>query len=247
MKRKSASGDSRHPKRVKLDATSHKKINPRQNIGQGPINQTGLESAQRDAKAPATTTSSTISSKPAPQPSNRRENIRKLAPPRPFPTVPTSVSASGPKSAHKEGKNLICVTRHTPLAAYLSRCKKLLVEEGYNMIQLHGMGAAIPHLLTLSVTLPRILPFAKDDIQIEVRTGTIEVLDEVIPDDEDEDISLRTRGKGGVSVILKIRGAGDRAGADNSTSVAGSGGKGKQRQVIVVQEQEQDEEMEDAQ
>jgi hypothetical protein len=135
MKRKGASGDTHHTKRVKLDATSHKKINPNQNNGrQGTINQSGIEStlpeAQREAKAAATTTSSTTSSKPAPQPSNRRENIRKLAPPRPFPTVPTSVSASGPKSAHKEGKNLICITRHTPLAAYISRCKKLLVDEG---------------------------------------------------------------------------------------------------------------------
>ena len=36
--------------------------------------------------------------------------IRKLAPSRPFPVVPTSVSATGPKSAFHGGKNLICVT-----------------------------------------------------------------------------------------------------------------------------------------
>lgn len=100
------------------------------------------------------------------------------------------------------------------------------------------MGAAIPHLLTLSVSLPAILPFPKDDIQLEVRTGTIEVLDEVIPDDEDEDISVRTRGKGGVSVILKVREGADRVGADNAAS--GSGGKGKEKEMIVVQEQEQE-------
>ncbi|KAF8520183.1 hypothetical protein BU17DRAFT_47030 [Hysterangium stoloniferum] len=134
----------------------------------------------------------------------RKERIRKLAPPRPFPTVPTSVSASGPKSAHKEGKNLICITRQTPLAAYLTRCKKLLVEQGYDTLHLHAMGAAIPHLLTLAVSLPSILPFPKEDVKTEVRTGTIEVVDEIIPDDEDEDISTRTRGKGGVSIILKV-------------------------------------------
>lgn len=100
------------------------------------------------------------------------------------------------------------------------------------------MGAAIPHLLTLCVSLPPILPFAKDDIRVEVRTGTIEVLDEIIPDDEDEDISMRTRGKGGVSVILKVLGVQDRVRADKSRPSEGTGGKGR---YIIVQEQEQDE------
>ncbi len=56
--------------------------------------------------------------------------IRKLAPRRPFPTVPTSVSATGPRSAHTEGKNYICVTRRTQLGAYLRRCKELVLKDG---------------------------------------------------------------------------------------------------------------------
>src|ERR1700761_9349449 len=60
-----------------------------------------------------------------------RPRIVKLAPPRPFPTVPRSVSATGPRSAHKEGKNLICITRKTPLAAYLRRCKNLIIADGW--------------------------------------------------------------------------------------------------------------------
>lgn len=56
---------------------------------------------------------------------------RKLAPPRPFPTVPTSVSATGPRSAHVEGKNYICITRKTPLGAYLRRCKDVILKDGY--------------------------------------------------------------------------------------------------------------------
>lgn len=60
-----------------------------------------------------------------------KRNIRKLVPPRPFPTVPTSVSATGPRSAHKEGKNLICITRQTPLSMYLRRCKDVFLKDGY--------------------------------------------------------------------------------------------------------------------
>ena len=59
-----------------------------------------------------------------------KHTIRKLAPPRPFPTVPASVSATGPRSAHTEGKNYICVTRKTQLGAYLRRCKDVVLNDG---------------------------------------------------------------------------------------------------------------------
>ncbi|EKM56025.1 uncharacterized protein PHACADRAFT_257045 [Phanerochaete carnosa HHB-10118-sp] len=147
---------------------------------------------------------------------------RKLAPPRPFPTVPTSVSATGPRSAHVEGKNHICVTRKTPLGAYLRRCKDVVLKAGcvpvassqyamgltsgfrHKTLHLHAMGAAIPHLVQLSLSLPEILPYSPEEIETEVMTGTVEVQDEVIPEDSDEDISIRSRGKSTLSIIMKI-------------------------------------------
>lgn len=63
-------------------------------------------------------------------PSKPKHTIRKLVPPRPFPTVPTSVSATGPRSAHTEGKNYICITRKTQLGAYLRRCKDVVLKDG---------------------------------------------------------------------------------------------------------------------
>lgn len=62
------------------------------------------------------------------------KKMRKLGPPRPFPTVPTSVSATGPPSAHVDGKNYICITRRSPLGAYLRRCKDLVIKDGYVLI-----------------------------------------------------------------------------------------------------------------
>lgn len=59
-----------------------------------------------------------------------KRRIKKLVPSRPFPTVPTSVSATGPRSAHKEGKNYICLTRKTPLGMYLRRCKDVIMQDG---------------------------------------------------------------------------------------------------------------------
>ena len=64
-------------------------------------------------------------------PRSQRVEIRKLVPPRPFPTVPTSSSATGPRSSHAEGKNRLCITRKTKLGFYLRRCKELILKDGY--------------------------------------------------------------------------------------------------------------------
>ncbi|KAH9890591.1 hypothetical protein C8Q73DRAFT_652325 [Cubamyces lactineus] len=138
------------------------------------------------------------------EPPRAVHKVRKLVPPRPFPTVPTSVSATGPRSAHTEGKNYICITRRTELGAYLRRCKDVFLKDGYKTLHLSAMGAAIPHLMQLALSLPPILPYSPDEVHTEVKTGTVEVQDELIPEDDDEDISYRTRGKSTVSVVIKI-------------------------------------------
>ena len=68
---------------------------------------------------------------PTKQPQQKaKHKVRKLVPPRPFPTVPASVSATGPRSAHTAGKNYICITRRTELGAYLRRCKEVFLNDG---------------------------------------------------------------------------------------------------------------------
>ncbi|KAF7978721.1 hypothetical protein HWV62_45009 [Athelia sp. TMB] len=187
--------------------------------------------------------------------SKSKHKIKKLVPPRPFPTVPTSVSATGPRSAHKEGKNYICITRKTPLGAYLRRCKDVILNDGYKSLHLSAMGAAIPHLAMLTVSLPPILPFPADEIHTEILTGSVDVQDEVIPDDEDEDITYQTRSKSTLSVIIKIgdgeqiepvqatkRGKGKKQGANTAKrATAGPSAQADAPRVskIVIQEPEQ--------
>lgn len=66
------------------------------------------------------------------------------------------------------------------------------------------MGAAIPICLTLAASLPDVLPFDQDKIRTEIVTGTVQVRDEIIPEDGDEDISYADRSKSAVSVTLVI-------------------------------------------
>lgn len=201
-----------------------------------------------------------------------KQNIKKLVPPRPFPTVPTSESATGPRSAHKEGKNYICITRKTPLAAYLRRCKDVILSDGcvypaiilittyravvrYKSLHLSAMGAAIPHLAMLAVSLPSILPFPADEIHTEIFTGSVDVQDEVIPQDEDEDITYQTRSKSTLSVVIKIgsgeqeetvntskKGKGKRQGANSAKRAqpdSGARGDTSRGDRIIIQEPEQ--------
>ncbi|KAJ2975539.1 hypothetical protein NUW54_g11717 [Trametes sanguinea] len=86
-----------------------------------------------------------------------------------------------------------------------------------------GMGAAIPHLMQLALSLPPILPYPQDEIHTEVTTGTVEVQDELIPDDEDEDVSYRTRGKSTVSVVIRVGdGVDERPAAAAAAAAKGS-------------------------
>ena len=74
-------------------------------------------------------------------------------------------------------------------------------------------------------SLPEVLPFSPEEIRTEILTGTVDVQDELLPDDEDEDITYRTRAKSSLSVVVII---GD--GVDES--IAGGskwGPRGKRR------------------
>jgi len=77
----------------------------------------------------------------------------------------------------------------------------------------------------LAESLPGVLPFSPEEIQKEVLTGTVDVRDEVIPEDEDEDVIYRTRAKSSLSVVVII---GD--GIDESVAGGGRwGARGKRR------------------
>lgn len=67
------------------------------------------------------------------------------------------------------------------------------------------MGAAIPICLTLAASLPDILPHGPSQIRTDILTGTVQVRDEIIPEDDDEDVSYSDRSKSTVSVTLIIQ------------------------------------------
>ncbi|TEB31834.1 hypothetical protein FA13DRAFT_1628674, partial [Coprinellus micaceus] len=102
----------------------------------------------------------------------------------------------------------------------------------YKTLHSSAMGAAIPLLLQLTCALSPTLPFSQDGIHTEVLTGTCEVQDEVILDDDDDtDITIKSRFKfdgcttGPARKTPKVRPS--RQNKFNSSQ--GSEGKGKEK------------------
>jgi ribonuclease P/MRP protein subunit RPP20 len=103
------------------------------------------------------------------------------------------------------------------------------------------MGAAIPHLMQLACALPGILPYPRNEIFMDVETGTVEVQDELLPDSLDEDVVYNTRCKSTLKVTFTI-GKGEGA---SKKRYAGKGSKASVNVVAemrVLEEPEQEEE-----
>lgn len=73
------------------------------------------------------------------------------------------------------------------------------------------MGAAIPHLALLAVSLPQIVP---GELNVEVQTGSVDVIDQMLEGSEDEDSGdndeeFKTRVKSTMNVVIRVGGSGD--------------------------------------
>jgi hypothetical protein len=125
---------------------------------------------------------------------------------------------------------MICVTRRTPLAAYVQRCKDVIMEDGYRTLHLYALGAAIPHLLLVITSLPSMLPFSSNEISTEVQTASVPCTDEVLPTEEDEEeqeTTIEVREKSSLQIVLKIR-DGERVGKKGQRQM-GTAGKHSKR------------------
>ncbi|KAG0706551.1 hypothetical protein DFH29DRAFT_156099 [Suillus ampliporus] len=231
-------------KRVKLHSGAVAKVNSK-------LQKSKKDKGTNSGQIPGSSAENPAATSQSASPNSRpRPRIRKLAPPRPFPTVAPSAPATAPRSLHKEGKNNICVTRRTKLAAYLRQCKALILEDGFREIRLSAMGAAIPHLALLAVSLPQIIP---GELSVEVQTGSVDVFDQMLDGSEDEDgddneEEFKTRVKSTMNVVIRVGGSGDPKTTSLSTKgpATKSGQNSRNVQLagqpeqIILQEPEQE-------
>ena len=188
---------------------------------------------------------------PAPE---LRPKKRKLAPPKPPGAgLPAGAAVTGPTGQIK-GRDVVMVSRKAELGSYMRRCKALMVEEGcaplsssrrtsrglrltvcvttpssLRSITLHALSASIPHLFLLLHSLLAILPFPRSTVHHTIKTSSVQLTDELIPDDEEEAITLNERWCSAVEVVISVGGGPGEADVDVTTKTKKTRRGGKKR------------------
>lgn len=96
-------------------------------------------------------------------------------------------------------------------------------------ITLHAMSASIPHLFLLLHSLLAILPFPRSTVHHTIKTSSVRLTDELIPDDEEEAITLGERWASAVEVVISIVGGPDEAVTEAGTRTKKTRRAGKKR------------------
>ncbi|RGB25871.1 hypothetical protein C1646_722641 [Rhizophagus diaphanus] len=139
------------------------------------------------SKVENTTTkkSNTKNESKKPSGSIQKKNIRKRMPQHPA-TIPTD----------------IYVSRKSNFKGQLFRAKKLLMEDGHPSITIHGLGAAIQRSINLVLALNDL---THNQIIYKTTTSTVQLVDDIIPDDDDKDLESQIRQNSAVHIQVSLK------------------------------------------
>ncbi|CAF4932466.1 unnamed protein product [Pieris macdunnoughi] len=98
----------------------------------------------------------------------------------------------------KEGDNVIFITKKTNFKAQLDKCCDLLTK-GEKDIILHGLGAAIQRCCNLALQVEAL--FA-GTCQIEVNTGTVDLVDDLEPLTDDLEFGAQVRHSSSIHIRI---------------------------------------------
>lgn len=98
-------------------------------------------------------------------------------------------------------KSDIYITRHTCLAAQKTRVIKLL-DEKVDYVVLHGLGKAISRTINVALQIQRELV---NTVDLDVKTGTVQVNDDLYPLYDEVDRKTRSRPISAVHVKISRR------------------------------------------
>ncbi|CAK1580464.1 unnamed protein product [Parnassius mnemosyne] len=97
-----------------------------------------------------------------------------------------------------EGNNVIFITKKTNFKAQLDKCCDLLTR-GEKEIILHGLGAAIQRCCNLALQLETLFSGA---CQLEVNTGTVDLIDDLEPLVDDLDFGAQVRHSSSIHIRI---------------------------------------------
>ncbi|KAF7229814.1 ribonuclease P protein subunit p20 [Nothobranchius furzeri] len=98
-------------------------------------------------------------------------------------------------------RNDVYVNMKTDFRAQLARCQKLLEGGGHREICIHGLGLAINRAINIALQLQT---SSQGALQLAANTSTVELVDDLEPEDPDEAGEPMTRTRNNSAIHIKV-------------------------------------------
>ncbi|XP_041635600.1 ribonuclease P protein subunit p20 [Cheilinus undulatus] len=98
-------------------------------------------------------------------------------------------------------RNDVYVNMKTDFRAQLARCQKLLESGGHREICVHGLGLAINRAINIALQLQA---SSQGVLQLAANTSTVELVDDLEPEDPDEAGEPMTRTRNNSAIHIKV-------------------------------------------
>ncbi|XP_062849379.1 ribonuclease P protein subunit p20 [Trichomycterus rosablanca] len=99
-------------------------------------------------------------------------------------------------------RNDVYINMKTDFKAQLARCQKLLDSgAGHREICIHGLGLAINRAINIALQLQA---FSQGALQLSANTSTVELVDDLEPEDPDEAGESLTRTRNNSAIHIKV-------------------------------------------
>ncbi|XP_024259452.1 ribonuclease P protein subunit p20 isoform X1 [Oncorhynchus tshawytscha] len=98
-------------------------------------------------------------------------------------------------------RNDVYVNMKTDFRAQLARCQKLLEGGGHGEIRVHGLGLAINRAINIALQLQA---SSQGALQLAANTSTVELLDDMEPEDPDEAGEPMARSRNNSAIHIKV-------------------------------------------
>lgn len=98
-------------------------------------------------------------------------------------------------------RNDVYVNMKTDFRAQLARCQKLLEGGGHREICVHGLGLAINRAINIALQLQA---SSQGALQLAANTSTVELVDDLEPEDPDECGEPLTRTRNNSAIHIKV-------------------------------------------
>lgn len=108
------------------------------------------------------------------------------------------------RKVHKEipaSEVYFYINKTTSLHALLKKVRKSLIQDAKSKVTLCGMGAAVSKACMLGLQIQDMIG-GPTVCLLKTRTGTVEIVDEIVPNDPDQDIESQVRRNSKIEIDL---------------------------------------------